>query len=141
MPVVTGGALVLTQTLQAIAAEVADDSSLLAVSLRRQPAAAGAGYSDLYTAAGGGDAEAYRFALEYIFEGYLLHYGESRLLEPQSSDLLLLAGDYMYARGLGRLAALEDTFCIMMLARLVELCSSSIAKGWTRAWPWTPGRW
>ena len=49
----------------------------------------------------------YALLFEAIREGYLLHYGESRLLAGHDADLALLAGDYLYALGLERLAALE----------------------------------
>src|SRR4051812_40344950 len=51
----------------------------------------------------------YALVFEAIREGYLLHYGEPRLLAGHDDDLALLAGDYLYALGLGRLAALGDT--------------------------------
>ena len=64
-----------------------------------------------------------RLGIEYIFEGYLLHYGVSRLLEPDEGDFHLLAGDYMYARGLEAITRLEDLASIEALAELVRLCS------------------
>ena len=39
-----------------------------------------------------------------MLEGYLLHFGRPRLLDTPDEDLRLLAGDYMYALGLSRLA-------------------------------------
>ena len=50
----------------------------------------------------------YALLVEAIREGYLLHYGEPRLLDGADPDLVLLAGDYLYALGLERLAALGD---------------------------------
>jgi hypothetical protein len=44
------------------------------------------------------------FVLEAVYEGYLLHYGTSRLFEGMDDDLRLLAGDALYALGLARLA-------------------------------------
>jgi hypothetical protein len=44
------------------------------------------------------------YVLEAVREGYLLHYGESRLLAGHDDDLALLAGDYLYALGIERLA-------------------------------------
>lgn len=113
-------------TLRAIREEVAADSPLF--SERLLPAPGGDpqdGYSGLLAAAGDDDGPGrhYCFALEYIFEGYLLHYGDSRLLRPDSTFFSLLAGDYMYARGLDRLAALGDLYCIRMMAELISLCS------------------
>ena len=45
----------------------------------------------------------YAAVIEAVREGYLLHYGESRLLAGHDQDLALLAGDYLYARGIERL--------------------------------------
>ena len=50
----------------------------------------------------------YALVVEAVREGYLLHYGEPRLLAGHDADLALLAGDYLYALGLDRLAALGD---------------------------------
>ena len=48
----------------------------------------------------------YALVVEAVREGYLLHYGEPRLLAGHDPDLALLAGDYLYALGIERLAAL-----------------------------------
>ena len=37
--------------------------------------------------------------VEAVREGYLLHYGEPRVLAGHDSDLAVLAGDYLYALG------------------------------------------
>jgi hypothetical protein len=63
----------------------------------------------------------YAFVIEAIFEGYLLHYGQPRVLDGVDGDLSLLAGDYLYALGLERLAALEDTYAVRELADLISL--------------------
>ena len=49
------------------------------------------------------------FVIEAVREGYLLHYAEPRLLAGHDPDLALLAGDYLYALGIERLAAMGDT--------------------------------
>ena len=59
----------------------------------------------------------YAFVVEAVREGYLLHYGEPRLLAGHDDDLALLAGDYLYALGIDRLAALGDTAAVAVLAR------------------------
>jgi hypothetical protein len=61
--------------------------------------------------------------VEAVREGYLLHYGEPRLLAGHDSDLALLAGDYLYALGLDRLAALGDTRAVAILADLISTCA------------------
>ena len=57
----------------------------------------------------------YAFVVEAVREGYLLHYGEPRLLAGYDDDLALLAGDYLYALGIDRLAALGDTEAVAVL--------------------------
>jgi hypothetical protein len=72
-----------------------------------------------------------RFALglETIYEAYLLHYGQSRLFEPADRDTALLLGDYLYAHGLVRIAALEDVAAVADLAALISLCAQLRASG------------
>ena len=43
--------------------------------------------------------------LETVYEGYLVHYGRSRLFAQRDADTSLLLGDYLYAHGLVRVAA------------------------------------
>lgn len=65
----------------------------------------------------------YAFVVEAVREGYLLHYGRSRLLRGHDDDLSLLAGDYLYALGIERLAALGDAEAIVVLAELIGRCA------------------
>lgn len=115
------------KTLKEMQLTVASASSLYVARLRGDDDADGrAGFSDLFMLDCGSDfpdAAIYRLGLEYIFEGYLLHYGQSRLLEHDDSDFSLLAGDYMYASGLATIATLKDLTCIGALADLVQLCA------------------
>jgi hypothetical protein len=71
----------------------------------------------------------YAFVVEAVREGYLLHYEEPRLLAGHDSDLALLAGDYLYALGLDRLAALEDTGAVTVLSDLISTCARLQAEG------------
>jgi hypothetical protein len=57
--------------------------------------------------------------LDAIREGYLLHYGEPRLLAGHDGDLAVLAGDYLYALGIERLAATGDCEAVLRLAELI----------------------
>ena len=70
-----------------------------------------------------------RVTIEAVREGYLLHYGEPRLLAGHDEDLALLAGDYLYALGIERLAALGDAEAVRELADLISLCAQSHAEG------------
>ena len=66
-----------------------------------------------------------RFALglETIYEGYLLHYGSSRLFAPPDAESTVLLGDYLYAHGLVRIAELGDVEVVADLAELISLCA------------------
>jgi hypothetical protein len=72
-----------------------------------------------------------RFALgiETIYEGYLVHYGRPRLFGPPDGDTALLLGDYLYAHGLVRIAALGDVAAVSDLAGLISLCAQLRADG------------
>jgi hypothetical protein len=77
----------------------------------------------------GGPAGEYALVMEAVREGYLLHYGESRLIAGHDQDLALLAGDYLYALGLDRLAALGDTDAVAVLSELIARCAQFHAEG------------
>jgi hypothetical protein len=80
--------------------------------------------------AGDGEpADEYELVMEAVREGYLLHYGESRLLTGHDPDLALLAGDYLYALGLDRLAAMGDTEAVAVLSELISRCAQLHAEG------------
>ena len=84
-------------------------------------------------AAGGPRAAAapgeYTLLFEAIREGYLLHYAEPRLLAAADGDLRLLAGDFLYALGLERLAELGDLEAVRELGDLISLCAQLHARG------------
>jgi hypothetical protein len=71
----------------------------------------------------------YALGLETIYEGYLVHYGHPRLLEPADDDTALVLGDYLYAQGLARIAALGEVDAVRDLAELISLCAQSRADG------------
>ena len=77
----------------------------------------------------GSDGSEYALVVESVLEGYLLHFGRSRLLETPDADLRLLAGDYMYAFGLARLAQLGDLPAVAALADLITLSARHHAAG------------
>ena len=72
-----------------------------------------------------------RFALgiETIYEGYLVHYGRSRLFRATDTDEALLLGDYLYAHGLVRIADLGDVEAVRALAELIARCAYLRAEG------------
>jgi hypothetical protein len=71
----------------------------------------------------------YELLVEAIYEGYLLHYGEPRVLRSSDADLGLLAGDQLYAIGLARLVALGDTDAVAELADTITLTALAHAGG------------
>ena len=76
-------------------------------------------------------SDEYALVFEAVREGYLLHYGDSRLMAGHDADLGLLAGDYLYALGLDRLAALGDTEAVAVLSELIGRCAQLQAEGRT----------
>jgi hypothetical protein len=70
----------------------------------------------------------YALGLETIYEGYLVHYGGSRLFAPPDDDTALLLGDYLYAHGVARISALHDVAAVADLSELISLCSQIRAE-------------
>ena len=71
----------------------------------------------------------YSFVVESIREGYELHYGTSHVLSGEDRKLSLLAGDYLYALGLERLAELRDAEAVAELSDLISLSAACHAEG------------
>jgi hypothetical protein len=109
------------QALVQLAAELREEGSVVADHLSESAAVPSLG---LLAAAGprcrerAGD---YAAVVEAVREGWLLHYGEPRLLGTLEPDLRLLIGDHLYARGIERLAALGDMLAVAELADLISL--------------------
>jgi hypothetical protein len=72
---------------------------------------------------------AHALGLETIYEGYLVHYGRSRLFAPADRDTALLLGDYLYAHGLVHVAESGDVGAVSDLAELISLCAQARADG------------
>jgi hypothetical protein len=70
----------------------------------------------------------HRIGLETIYEGYLVHYGRSRLFAPPDRDTALLLGDYLYAHGLVRIADTGDVKAVSDLAELISRCAQLRAE-------------
>jgi hypothetical protein len=87
------------------------------------------------------DPPAYELLVEAIYEGYLLHYERSRLLDTSDANLALLAGDRLYALGLERLVALGDLEAVDELADVIALCALMQSRGDGAACPdlWVAG--
>jgi hypothetical protein len=69
----------------------------------------------------------YELLVEAIREGYLLHYGDPRVVITADADLALLAGDRLYALGLDRLARLGDLDAVGVLADVISLSARAHA--------------
>jgi hypothetical protein len=106
--------------LEALAATVRGGGGLLADTVTDPTQ-----HAELGALAGPGHAE----LVEAIYEGYLLHYGEGRVLRPADPDLALLAGDRLYALGLEKLAAAGDLEAIGVLCETIATCAQSHAEG------------
>jgi hypothetical protein len=68
------------------------------------------------------------FVLEAVYEGYLLHYGDSRVFAGMDEDLRLLGGDSLYALGLRRLAELGDLEAVAELSDLISAAAAAQAE-------------
>ena len=126
-----------TGSLQRLRALLEDRGGLLAAMLSDQDAIAAEAAPETCPAAalaaGGprveGREEEYRLLLEAIYEGYLVHYGEPRVVRAPEADLGLLAGDQLYAIGLARLVAIGDTRAVSELADTITLSALAQAGG------------
>lgn len=67
----------------------------------------------------------YALVVESVREGYLLHYAGGRIVAGADPDLALLAGDYLYALGLERLAAIGDLAAVRELSDLISLAAQT----------------
>ncbi len=74
-------------------------------------------------------AAAYALVVEAVYEGYLLHYADARVVRTSDADLALLAGDQLYALGLARLVALGDLDGVRELADVISLSALAQAGG------------
>jgi hypothetical protein len=71
--------------------------------------------------------ERHLLGVEMIYEGYLLHYGRSRLFNQADPGLALLTGDYLYAAGLREICATGDLAAVGALATLISRCARNQA--------------
>jgi len=109
---------------------LAEEGPLVAGALT--PGPDGEGSPALLAARGPRAADApdeYELVVEAIYEGYLLHHGESRLLAGADGDLAVLLGDHLYALGLERLVELGDIAAVVELAETIALAAQCRAAG------------
>ena len=103
--------------LETIAAEAAAESELWASCLRPSEE------RDLAPVFSPLAPDGLGLGVETIYEGYLVHYGRSRLFAAPDDDTALLLGDYLYAHGLVHVAASGDAGAVADLAELISLCA------------------
>jgi hypothetical protein len=73
--------------------------------------------------------ERFALGLETIYEGYAVHYGRPRRYQAEDGDAALVLGDYLYAQGLARIAALGEVAAVSDLAELISLCAQARGDG------------
>jgi hypothetical protein len=122
----------VSATLDRLAALVRAEGGLLAAALHDDATLRADGatpYGDAIASAPRADGHIADLPLviEAVREGYLLHYGEPRLMSREDDDLALLAGDRLYALGLERLAAAGDLDAVSALADLIALSAQAQA--------------
>jgi hypothetical protein len=108
-------------TLRTLAEQLRIEDSVVSPYVTEPVAQAALGELAAAGPAAQGDPAAYALVIESVREGYLLHYGEPRVVVGADSDLRLLAGDYLYALGLERLAGLGDLPAVLELSDLISL--------------------
>lgn len=109
--------------LRALAALLGEERTPISVHVVEPSDEPGLGLLAAAGPAAAADPGEYALVVEAVREGYLLHYGEPRLLAGHDDDLALLAGDYLYALGLDRLAALGDDRAVAILSDLISACA------------------
>jgi hypothetical protein len=118
----------VSDVLERLADELRAEGGLLAAALLAVPT--GDCVHGRLAAAGpvaAGREDELALVVEAVREGYLLHYGTSRLLGDDDADLALLAGDRLYALGLARLADAGDLASVVELADVIALAAAAHA--------------
>ena len=108
-------------TLRTLGSQLRAEDSVVSPYVADTDAPAALGELAASGPAAAGDPAAYALVIESVREGYLLHYGEPRVVVGADADLRLLAGDYLYALGLERLAGLGDLPAVRELSDLISL--------------------
>jgi hypothetical protein len=71
----------------------------------------------------------YGLGLETVYEAYLVHYGRARLFDAPDRNEAILLGDYLYAHGLVRIAAVGGVAAVDAMSRLISRCAALRAEG------------
>jgi hypothetical protein len=73
--------------------------------------------------------EQFALGLETVYEAYLVHYGRARLFDAPDRDEAVLLGDYLYAHGLVRIAAVGGVRAVDAMSTLISQCAALRAEG------------
>lgn len=118
-----------SDALRTLASQLRSEDTVISPHVQDPAAPAALGELVASGAAAADDPAAYALVIESVREGYLLHYGEPRVIVGADADLRLLAGDYLYAIGLERLAGLGDLPAVRELSDLISLGAQLHADG------------
>jgi len=118
-------------TLDRLADRVREEGPPLAVSAGGSGSTGRGVFGELAAAGPRTSAEGaeYAYVVEAVREGYLCHYGTSRVLDQPDQDLALLAGDLFYAIGISGLAGLDDLESTGILSDLIRIAAELQADG------------
>lgn len=119
----------MSTVLEQLAARLREEGGLVAGALLPEPV--GGAPHGARAAAGpraAGREDELALVVEAVREGYLLHYGSSRLFDTSDADLALLAGDRLYALGLSLLADAGDLESVAELSGLIALAAAAHAR-------------
>ena len=111
----------MSSALHALAAHLRSEDTVVSPHVTDPAAPAALGTLVAAGPAAADDPDAYALVIESVREGYLLHYGEPRVIVGADPDLRLLAGDYLYAIGLEQLAGLGDLPAVRELSDLISI--------------------
>jgi hypothetical protein len=79
----------------------------------------------------------FALGLETVYEAYLVHYGTGRLFDAPDRNEAVLLGDYLYAHGLVRIAAVGGVRAVDAMSALISKCAAlraTSAVGDAEAW-------
>lgn len=110
-----------SDALRTLAGQLRSEDTVISSCVAEPGAPAALGELAAAGQAAADDPAAYALVIESVREGYLLHYGEPRVIVGADADLRLLAGDYLYALGLERLAGLGDLQAVRELSDLISI--------------------
>ena len=128
------------QALSTLAAQLRDEESVISPFVEETSADPALGLLASVGPRAHGAPGEYALLVECIREGYLLHYATPRVVVGADPNLALLAGDYLYARGLERLANLGDIAAVRELSDLISLLAQAHVRE-TRAASASPTLW